>query len=196
MFSIQLVQNNSLASDRVLGGAIDLDESADRATLALNVRAERMIDFVALARRYPHAQLVFSGGDSHVLPTGLTEADVARQAFSRLGINPWRIIFEKVSRNTHENATLSKSLVHPIPGQHWLLVTSAADMPRAVGCFRAVHWSVIPYPVDYHTKRHTTGMFPGLVAGLQRVDWATHKWLGLVYYRMRGWIPSLYPAPD
>jgi uncharacterized SAM-binding protein YcdF (DUF218 family) len=180
----------------LLGGAIDLDESADRAMLALNIRAERMTDFVVLARRYPHAQLVFSGGDSHIFPTGLTEADVARQAFSRLGIDPSRIIFEKASRNTHENATLSRSLVHPTPGQHWLLVTSAADMPRAVGCFRAVHWSVIPYPVDYHTKRHTTGMFPGLVAGFQRVDWATHEWFGLVYYRMRGWIPSLYPAPD
>ena len=180
----------------LLGGAIDLDESADRGMLALNARAERMTDFVALARRYPHAQLVFSGGDPHVFPTGLTEADVARGAFSRLGIDPSRIIFEKASRNTHENATLSRSLVHLTPGQYWLLVTSAADMPRAVGCFRAVHWAVIPYPVDYHTKQQTIGMFPGLVAGLQRIDWATHEWLGLAYYRMRGWIPSLFPAPD
>ena len=180
----------------LLGGAIDLDESADRGMLALNARAERIIDFVALALRYPHAQLVFSGGDAHLFPTGLTEADVARGAFSRLGIHPSRIIFEKASRNTHENATLSRSLIHLTPGQNWLLVTSAADMPRAVGCFRAVHWSVIPYPVDYHTKQRAIGMFPGLVGGLQRIDWATHEWLGLVYYRMRGWVPSLFPAPD
>jgi uncharacterized SAM-binding protein YcdF (DUF218 family) len=180
----------------LLGGAIDLDESADRGMLALNARAGRMIDFVALARRYPHAQLVFSGGDPRLFPTGLTEADVARGAFFRLGIDPSRIIFEKASRNTHENATLSKSLVHLTPGQHWLLVTSAAHMPRAVGCFRAVHWSVIPYPVDYHTKQQTIDMFPGPVTGLQQVDLATREWLGLVYYWMRGWILSLFPAPD
>ena len=180
----------------LIGGAIDLDESADRGMPALNAAAERMIDFVALARRYPQAQLVFSGGDPHVFPIGLTEADVARAVFSRVGIDPSRIIFEKASRNTHENATLSRSLVHPTPEQHWLLVTSAVDMPRAVGCFRAVHWSVIPYPVDYHTKQQTIGMFPGLVAGLGRTDWAMHEWVGLAYYRMRGWIPSLFPAPD
>jgi uncharacterized SAM-binding protein YcdF (DUF218 family) len=180
----------------LLGGAIDLGESEDRGTLALNARAERITDFVALARRYPHATLVFSGGDASLFPAGLTEADVARGAFSRLGLDPVRIIFEKASRNTHENATLSRSLVHPSASQHWLLVTSAADMPRAVGCFRAVQWSVVPYPVDYHTERHANGMFPGLVVGLQQTDWATHEWLGLAYYWMRGWIPSLFPAPD
>jgi uncharacterized SAM-binding protein YcdF (DUF218 family) len=180
----------------LLGGAIDLRVSADRGMLTLNARAERMTDFVALARRYPHAQLVFSGGgDPRRVSTDSTEADVARSAFSRLGIDPSRIIFEKASRSTHENATLSRSLVNLTPEQHWLLVTSAADMPRAVGCFRAVHWSVIPFPVDYHTKQQTIGMFPGLVGGLQRVDWATHEWLGLAYYRIRGWIPSLFPAP-
>ena len=52
----------------LIGGAIDLDESADRGTSALNAAAERMIDFVALARRYPQAQLVFSGGDLHRFP--------------------------------------------------------------------------------------------------------------------------------
>ena len=180
----------------LLGGAIDLNESADRGMPVLNVAAERMIAFVALARRYPHARLVFAGGDPHVFPIGLTEADVARDIFSRLGIDPSRIVFEKESRNTRENAIYSKSLVRPTEGQNWLLVTSAVDMPRAVGCFRAIQWSITPYPVDYHTRQQTTEMFPGLIPGLERVNLATHEWLGLAYYRMRGWIPSLFPAPN
>ena len=180
----------------LLGGAIKLDESADRGIPKLNLAAERMLDFFALARRYPHAQLLFTGGDTHIFLKGLTEADVAKDLFSRLGIDPSRIIFEKASRNTHENAVFSKRLVHLTPGQNWLLVTSAVDLPRAVGCFRSVHWPVIPYPVDYHTTQKTIGMFPGLVAGLQQVDWATHEWIGLSYYWMRGWIPSLFPASD
>ena len=48
----------------VLGGAINLKESADRGTPALNERAERMTAFMALARLYPHARLVFTGGQS------------------------------------------------------------------------------------------------------------------------------------
>ncbi len=33
----------------------------------------------------------------------------------------------------------------------WLLVTSAAHMPRAVGCFRRAGFSVAAYPVDFAT---------------------------------------------
>ena len=180
----------------VLGGAINLDESADRGAPVLNIAAQRMTDFVALARHYPGATLVFTGGDARLFASGLTEADVARRFFAGLGIDPHRIIFERASRNTHENAVFSRRLVHLRPGQRWLLVTSAADMPRAVGCFLAVGWPVIPYPADYHTEQNGVGFFPSLVGGLEQMDWAAHEWIGLLYYRTRGWTPSIFPGPE
>jgi uncharacterized SAM-binding protein YcdF (DUF218 family) len=176
----------------VLGGAIDLRESVDHGMPELNQRAERMTAFVALARLYPHARLVFTGGNPDLLAAGPTEADVARVFFKGLGLDPRRVAFEGKSRNTRENALLSKRLVNPGPHQEWILVTSAADMPRAVGCFRAVDWPIIAFPVDYHTRQ---GLVPGLVSGLRDVDWATHEWIGLVYYRSRGWTSSLFPGP-
>ncbi|AOU98505.1 hypothetical protein BI364_11570 [Acidihalobacter yilgarnensis] len=179
----------------LLGGAINLAESADRHMPALNIRAERMTAFAALARTYPHARLLFSGGNARLFSNGETEADVARKIFVSIGINPARMSFDAKSRNTHENAVFSFRLAKPKPGQVWLLVTSAADMPRAVGCFRAVGWPVIPFPVDYHTRSRGNPLFPGLVSGLQRTDWAVHEWLGLAYYWLRGWVPSLYPGP-
>ena len=180
----------------VLGGAIALEESASRGLPAFNVRAARMTEFVALARRYPHAQLLFSGGSASVFSGSLTEADVARTFFADMGLSPGRVIFEDRSRNTHENALYSRRLVHLKPGQHWLLVTSAVDMPRAVGCFRAAGWPVIAFPADYHTSPN--GLTPGvdLPNGLRATDWAIHEWIGLIYYRMRGWTPSLFPAPQ
>lgn len=179
----------------LLGGAINLAESADRHMPALNIRAERMTAFAALARTYPHARLLFSGGNPRLFSNGETEADVARKIFLSLGIDPARMSFDGKSRNTHENAVFSFRLAKPKPGQVWLLVTSAADMPRAVGCFRAVGWPVIPFPVDYHTRLNGEPLFPGLVSGLMRTNWAVHEWLGLVYYRLRGWTSSLYPGP-
>jgi uncharacterized SAM-binding protein YcdF (DUF218 family) len=179
----------------VLGGAIDLKESVDRGMPALNLRAERMTAFVALARLYPHARLVFAGGNPDSFSSGPTEADVARAFFNELGLDPRRVVFERKSRNTRENALFSKWLANPKPNQRWILVTSAADMPRAVGCFRAVAWPIIAFPVDYHTQKPGMDVVPGLVSGLLVLDWAMHEWIGLVYYRWRGWTSSLFPGP-
>src|ERR687898_457175 len=46
----------------VLGGALDAVVSGARHEVALNEAAERMTEVAALARRYPQARLVFSGG--------------------------------------------------------------------------------------------------------------------------------------
>ena len=46
-----------------------------------------------------------------------------------------RIAVETQSRNTAENAVFSKRLIAPKPDEHWLLVTSALQMPRAMGAF-------------------------------------------------------------
>jgi len=177
----------------LLGGFLDLKQSSDLGRPVLNEAAGRIPPFVALAQYYPQTALVFSGGDPEVFGRGTTEAAVTRQLFDQLGLASKHIRYENRSRNTHENAVYSRALVKPAPGQHWLLVTSAVDMPRAVGCFRAVGWPVIPYPADYHAAH--AGLFPGLRNGFMTFDWAIHEWIGLVYYRLRGWIPSLFPAP-
>ncbi|MDE2181843.1 MAG: YdcF family protein [Alphaproteobacteria bacterium] len=179
----------------VLGGAIDVSVSVSRGAPAFDaIGGGRLTSFVALARRYPQARLVFSGGNGNALG-GPPEADIVANLFRGLGLDPRRVLFERGSRNTHENALYSMRLVKPRPAQEWLLVTSAADIPRAVGCFRAVGWNVVAVPVDYHTGRGFE-LLTGFVSGLKDADWAVHEWLGLLYYRLRGWTPSLYPAPE
>src|SRR6516162_3222054 len=56
----------------VLGGAIEPELSSDRGIVSLNGAAERMTETVALARRYPMARVVFTGGNSEVFPGGPT----------------------------------------------------------------------------------------------------------------------------
>ena len=180
----------------LLGGAIDVATSLDHGQPTFNPRAARVFAFLSLAKRYPRATLLFTGGDASILPFHQgSEADVMRQLTARLGLSQ-RVMFEQQSRNTRENALYSRRLVHLKPGQHWLLITSAADMSRAVGCFRGVGWPVTAVPVDYHTRRNDDDWIPGLMGGLEQIDWATHEWLGLLYYRLRGWTPSLFPGPD
>ncbi len=93
----------------VLGGAIDRAESAARGRPALNGHAERMTAFAALARLYPDARLAFTGGNPDLYSSGPAEADAARVFFAGLGVDVHHIAFESRSRNTRENALLSKS---------------------------------------------------------------------------------------
>ena len=137
----------------VLGGAVEQDLTEARGIPALNGAAERMTEPVALMRRYPDARLVFTGGQGALLHGGLTEADVARQLWTGMGVPPERMVFETASRNTHENAVLARALAKPRPGETWLLITSASHMPRSVGVFRQAGWTVVPWPVNYRTGR-------------------------------------------
>ena len=151
-----------------------------------------MVAFVALARSYPKAVLVFTGGNSeHGAPS---EAQLARKFLNAVGLGNRRSVFEGKSRNTYENAVFTFNIVKPKLGERWLLVTSAVDMPRAMGCFRRLKWNVVPVPVDFHA-RGPWWQVPGLPQGLIELDWAAHEWIGLVYYRLRGWTDALLPSP-
>jgi uncharacterized SAM-binding protein YcdF (DUF218 family) len=179
----------------VLGGAIDPESSAAWGEPSLNGAAERVTALMQLVRRYPAARLVYTGGSGSVTAQEFKEAPVAKALFDSLGMETGRVVFEAQSRNTWENATLTKELVNPLPGESWLLVTSAAHMPRSVGAFRAAGWKVTAYPVDYASSGRGAGLRFSLGGGLGALGGATHEWLGLAYYRWRGWSDSWYPSP-
>jgi uncharacterized SAM-binding protein YcdF (DUF218 family) len=51
---------------------------------------------------------------------------------------------ETQARNTYENALLSKATSHPRSGERWLLITSAAHMPRAIATFLRQGFAIDP----------------------------------------------------
>jgi uncharacterized SAM-binding protein YcdF (DUF218 family) len=181
----------------VLGGAIDPVLSAARGQIALNDEAERLTVAVKLARDYPNARIVFSGGNGDLIG-GLPEGKFAAEFFESLGLPSNRIAIENQSRNTFENAVYTKRVVAPKPGERWLLVTSAMHMPRAVGVFRQIGFPIVPYPVDYQTTgRLTLLRIPFAPAGgIRLTDAAVHEWLGLCVYWMSGRTPALFPGPS
>jgi uncharacterized SAM-binding protein YcdF (DUF218 family) len=181
----------------VLGGAISPEISARRGEPALNESAERMTAVAELARRYPAARIVFTGGSGSLLFPDAIEADYAMQMFVSFGIAPQRVLLEKQSRNTAENARFAKAEVQPKSGERWLLVTSAAHMPRAVGTFRKVGFEVEAYPVDWRTGgiEDLVAPFAMVSGGLGRTDTALHEWAGLLGYWLTGHTSELFPGP-
>jgi uncharacterized SAM-binding protein YcdF (DUF218 family) len=181
----------------VLGGAIGPELSAARGTPDLNESAERITATAALARQYPQARIVYSGGNARLVLTGGIESDYAVELLESLGIARSRIVAERRSRNTIENAEFSRDLVQPKPGERWLLVTSAYHMPRAIGVFRRAGFPVEAYPVDWRTRGPIDLILPfeSVTAGLRRTDTAVHEWIGLAAYWLAGRTSELFPAP-
>jgi len=180
----------------VLGGAIDTRQSNRFGQIALNGRGERITAFVALAKRYPAAKLVYSGGAGLFIEEAKSEAEHAKPLLVDLGVVESRLILETRSRDTHENAAFTRDLVKPARGETWLLVTSAAHMPRAMGAFRHAGWSVIPYPVDFrHLGEGDEGFGQNLGRGLTLLSAALREWLSLAHYRISGRTDTLLPGP-
>jgi uncharacterized SAM-binding protein YcdF (DUF218 family) len=179
-----------------LGGAVTPDVAAARGEPALNEAAERMTAVVELARRYPNARIVFSGGDAGFVVGGGNESEAALALFERLGLPRGRVLTEDKSRNTVENAVFSKRVAAPKPGERWLLVTSAYHMPRSIGVFRQAGFPVEAYPVDWRTRgaRDFKRPFATVGDGLRRTDTAVREWVGLLVYWLTGKSSELLPG--
>jgi uncharacterized SAM-binding protein YcdF (DUF218 family) len=181
----------------VLGGAIDSELTDARGMLEVDASAERVVAMLQLARRYPTARIVYSGGSASLLRRPVAEGPIAGRLLEEFGTSRERIVIEDRSRTTAENAAFTRALVTPKPGERWLLVTSAFHMPRSIGAFRKVGFDVEAYPVDWRTAGAGDALLPfgKLSWGLSRIDVAVHEWVGLIGYWATGRSSELFPGP-
>lgn len=186
-----------LAGIIILGGFEDGWVSAGRGGLAVNEAAERLTEGVRLAKRWPDARVVFSGGVAGLLADGVGAAEPVGQFLEDVGIDAARIVLEPDARNTWQNAINLRELLKPPAGEKWLLVTSAYHMPRSIGVFRKAGFEVIAAPVDYRTRdeQDLVRLFETIPAGLQRLDLGAREWIGLLAYWLTGRTSALLPSP-
>jgi uncharacterized SAM-binding protein YcdF (DUF218 family) len=180
----------------VLGGAISPGLSREYGEPVVGIDAGRVLAIAKLARAFPNARIVYSGGDPTLLGNGWAEANFVYPLLDGFGIPRTRVELESRSRNTVENAVFTKDLVKPKPGERWLLVTSAQHMPRAVGCFLRIGFPVEAYPVAWRTRLRGSLMpETGFGNGLMQLDFASHEWIGLIAYWLIGRTSELLPGP-
>jgi uncharacterized SAM-binding protein YcdF (DUF218 family) len=155
--------------------------------VALGEGGERLTTMVMLANAYPQAPLVFTGGSGSMVEQGTTGAEVARQFVRSMGLPEERLILESQSRNTVENAVLTKAMMQPKPGQQWLLVTSAFHMPRSLAVFCKAGWPMQPFAVDYRAEKGNLLRFDwDFAKHLRNLNQAFKEWLGLAAYKLTG----------
>lgn len=182
----------------VLGGFFEGAINLARGGYELNSSADRIVEAAILARRYPDARIVVTGGSGSLVLDGEADGATAPRLLEALGVERERMLMEDRSRDTYENAIFTRELVDPQPGETWLLVTSAFHLPRSMMLFRRAGFDVVPWPTDYRT---TGDDRPGLsrnnvVHTLQTTGLALREWIGLVAYRVTGRTDSILPPRE
>ncbi|MFK5915461.1 MAG: YdcF family protein [Woeseiaceae bacterium] len=179
----------------LLGGAEAPELSHLWQQVELGGAAERDFNFLSLAKKYPDTKLVFTGGTGSLTQQQYKGADVAKDLFQQLGLNTDKIIFERESRNTFENAIFTKKIIKPTKQEQWILITTAWHMPRSVGIFCKAGWPVIPYPVDHQTKKGDLFRVDfDLARNLVTFKTAIKEWLGLFAYYLSDKTTAILPS--
>ncbi|MBW2619063.1 MAG: YdcF family protein [Deltaproteobacteria bacterium] len=93
---------------------------------------------------------------------------------------------ETLSRDTFENARQTAEL---LTGGPFVLVTSASHMARSLAVFHRLGLDPIPAPTDYLIADPAPVFWylPSLKA-LEIAHIVLHEYLGLVWYKLCGWI--------
>lgn len=182
----------------VLGGATSSSRlGRPHAEVQLNEAADRLTTILALRAQRPDLPVVFAGGGRFLGPGDAPEAERVRRFLSAVGADPATIVFEGGSRNTFENARNTSALLGGAASgpRPWLLVTSAAHMPRAIGAFRAQGVTVAAFPTDYRQLPPRWSLSAVNAGRLERMRVALHEYVGLLGYWLLGRTDALFPVP-
>ena len=156
-----------------LGGGI-------RASGRLNdTTSNRVRHAVMLFKAQLAPQLILSGGPG--APHRPSCAPKMRALAEALGVPPSRIIVEGKSTRTMENAREVGRILRAHYVSSILLVTSPLHMRRARRCFEREAIAVCAAPAPPLAPR-ASSLRPSLLREV------LHEYLGLAYYRWRGWI--------
>jgi uncharacterized SAM-binding protein YcdF (DUF218 family) len=111
-----------------------------------------------------------------------------RRLLEQEGVPAGKIWTEEQSRSTYENALYGAQLLRQRGIHRVALVVEADSMLRAEMCFRKQGVDVTPAPCLFRDYRFTGAeVLPGW-RGIYRQETLLHEGLGLLWYRLRGWI--------
>ncbi|MDB4303295.1 YdcF family protein [Desulfosarcina sp.] len=174
----------------VLGGAVGGPERP-RITVDLSDATDRVLHTARLYRAGNAPVVLISGGGIPWLGSDIPEAGSIQTLLEEWGVPGTSIIAEAASRNTYENAVLSKALLVERGLQRVLLVTSALHMPRALATFQSAGIDAVPaatdFTVTYKDQRTVIDFLPDAEA-LSRTTHAIKEYVGYAYYWWKGWI--------
>jgi uncharacterized SAM-binding protein YcdF (DUF218 family) len=172
----------------VLGGGLDPDATETSGRPEYTAAGDRVLRGYELLREGHARSVLISGGTMDPRPEAAIEAEVIARQLQEWGIEPGRIFTEGSSRNTRENALESRKIIEKQGWKTLLLVTSAAHLPRAYGCFVAAGIRPDTFIADVRAPpgKRPPSWLPRayhLSASTEALREMAGRWV----YRLRGW---------
>ncbi|MFC1856717.1 YdcF family protein [Thermodesulfobacteriota bacterium] len=167
----------------LLGGGAD-DKAQDLS--GTGVPSDGMhVRIVTAVRLYKKLKIpiIVSGGK--VFDMKQSEADIAMRFLVDLGVPPEKIVAEDKSRDTFENATLSKKICEKKGYKRPIVVTSAYHLKRAVMTFEKSGLNVVPFPAGMPSWKDKNYIWLDYLPGNFRdVSIILKEYLGIVFYHI------------
>ncbi len=111
-------------------------------------------------------------------------ARISKEFLKKIKID--QVISENRSKNTYENLKEAKRIVGK---SKFFLVTSAYHMKRAMLCAKKLGMHPVPVLAEYRKKgRYQKRDFVPKAENIQTVELAIHEYLGILWYKIRGYI--------
>lgn len=163
--------------------------SGDELSLPDLVGAERAIEAARAFKLLDADQIISSGGrvdpNDPDEPSGLS----MRALLVFFGVPTDRIVIERESRDTHDEAVLIRDMMRPGETSHVILVTSPVHMRRSLAVFRKAGLDVVPaIAFERDAADDWLTRYLPSTDGLRESGAVAHELLGFVYYKLRGWI--------
>jgi uncharacterized SAM-binding protein YcdF (DUF218 family) len=166
----------------VLGGGIAPDKNLPDHDQLADTSLSRLIEGIRIHRQIPGSRLLLSGGA--VFGT-VTEAAVMAETAVSLGVNRQDLLLDTRSKDSKDQA---REVKNTVGSRRFILVTSAAHMPRVMALFEKQGLTPIPAPTDFRIKKRqhiSPGMFFPGANNLRKAEYAIHEYLGLIWAKLR-----------
>jgi uncharacterized SAM-binding protein YcdF (DUF218 family) len=177
----------------VLGGYSDFDVYPISDRLNFNEGTNRFQDAYLLYKKGIIKKILITSGVGAILGDKMNEADMSKIALLQYGVPESDILIENVSRNTHENAVFTKTLLEKqgFAQSKLLLITSAMHMRRSIGCFKKVGLNFTPFPAHFYATRLQMNIESTILPdnkAFNKWERFLKEWVGCVVYWLQGYI--------
>lgn len=168
--------------------SVDLSEEGDRVLYAAQLYQQKKAPLVIL-----------SGGRVDWRGSGSSESADMAKILAQLGVPATAIIQDPNSLNTFENAVNVQKILNSRGIRRVLLVTSAMHMPRSLMIFKRRGITAMAAPTDFLVTNNELKEMQNSPQAtllnilpdadrLQQTTRALKEYVGLLVYRLRGWL--------
>ncbi len=193
--SLEELKSTAPKTAIVLGGATLTGRQPYRLT-SFNQAADRITQAVQLYRMGVIDHIIFTGGNGHLQKIEGEPSEAAQSLQFLLDCNIPRsaILLEDQSRNTFENALLTKKIIDQhasFKHKDYLLITSAFHMRRSVACFKKQNINTVPFSVHYLTSDRDFMVQEYVLPNAETLtQWnmIIKEWIGFVAYKVKGYV--------